>query len=210
MVAQERTSASFAPSSRDPIPHYHGDVLRQLLIAAVVLILVTAPFYSNSLKVELPFMVLGALVLASLAAMANPHKPSVFILSVIAAGVGFVIYQMWALNQYAESSWLQFILREIIAIVFLTAFYFSLKTVRSFALHTIGRRRRKGEFGKERSLRSPEVRESIKETYKSEFLPWFLQNRGDAKRRASSEGQAAAEEGSSSNTKKSEDETPPL
>ena len=128
------------------IPHYHGDVLRQLFIAAVILMLVGAPFYANALQIQLPFLIIGALVLAGLAALANPHKKWIFVVSAIAAGAGFVIYELWALQQYAGSSWVQFILREVIALVFLIAFYFSMKTVRAFMLGRLGKHDEAGEF----------------------------------------------------------------
>lgn len=130
----------------DLIPHYHGDVIRQLFIAAVVLMLVGAPFYAGALQVQLPFLIVGALMFAGIAALANPHKKWIFVASAVAAGTGFVVYELWALQQYAESSWIQFILREVIAIVFLIAFYFSMKTVRAFVLGRVGKHDEAGEF----------------------------------------------------------------
>ena len=41
---------------------------------------------------------------------------------------------------------MQFIWRELIAIIFLVAFYFSVKTVRAFILHQIGKSQQVGEF----------------------------------------------------------------
>lgn len=142
MAQEEYTSQPY----EEPIAHYHGDTMRQLFIAAVVLMVVGAPFYADELRIELPFLIVGALSFAFLAALANPHKRLIFMVGAVAAGLGFVIYETWALYTYAESSWLQFILREIIAIVFLVAFYFSTKTVRAFMLGRIGKHDEVGEF----------------------------------------------------------------
>lgn len=128
------------------IPHYYGDVVRQVFIAAIVLMVVGAPFYVDVLEDKLPFLIVGALTLAGIAALVNPHKKWVFIAAAAAAGVGFVIYETWALNQYATSSWIEFILREVVAVTFLTGFYFAMKTVRAFVLHKVGKHDEAGEF----------------------------------------------------------------
>ncbi len=128
------------------VPHYYGDTIRQLFIVNAGLILIGAPFYADSLRAELPFEILGALILAGLAALVNPHKKSFLFANAVAAGVGLLFYETWALSQYETSTWTQFVLRELIAIIFLFAFYFSVKTVRAFVLHQIGKSERVGEF----------------------------------------------------------------
>ena len=131
------------------LPHYYGDYVRQFFIAAAALMLIGAPFYASFLFVELPFEIAGALVLVALAALTNPLKKGTLLADAIASGVGMVVFESWALLAYYDSSWVQFILREIIAIIFLVAFYFSMKTVRAFALHQIGKHDYAGEFDEE-------------------------------------------------------------
>ena len=146
-IIRAMTDEEYLPQKyEEPIPHYHGDVVRQLFIVTVILMVVGAPFYTETLRTQLPFMIAGALVLAALAALANPHKKWVFLAGAVAAGLGFVVYETWALYQYATSSWLEFILREVIAVTFLVAFYFSMKTVRAFMLRKVGRHDEAGEF----------------------------------------------------------------
>ncbi len=131
------------------VPHYYGDYVRILFLSATGLMLLGAPFYADSLRIELPFEIVGALVLAALAALANPHSKTVLAADAIAAGVGMVVYGTWALFSYSESTWVQFILRQGIAIVFLAAFYFSMKTVRAFLFHKVGKHDEAGEFEEE-------------------------------------------------------------
>jgi hypothetical protein len=128
------------------VPHYYGDAIRQLFIVNAGLILIGAPFYADSLRAELPFEILGALILAGLAALVNPHKISFLFANAIAAGVGLLFYETWALSHYETSTWTQFVLRELIAIIFLFAFYFSVKTIRASMLHQIGKSEVVGEF----------------------------------------------------------------
>ena len=133
----------------DTIPHYHGDVVRQIFIVGAALLLIGAPFYSSSLWLELPFEIIGALVLIALAALANPHQKTVFMLGAAASGAGLVIFQTWALAAFQESTWFQFALREVLAVLFLAGFYFCMKTVRAFLMHKIGKHDEAGEFDEE-------------------------------------------------------------
>lgn len=131
------------------IPHYYGDYARQLMIAAAALILIGAPIYGNNLRVEFPFIVLGSLIIVGLAALINPRDMWVSAASTIFSGVGVLAYGAWGMFEYSASNPITFILRLAIAIVFLFAFYFSLKTVRSFLLNQIGKREAVDEFESE-------------------------------------------------------------
>lgn len=133
----------------DNIPHYHGDSVRQLFASAAALMLLGAPFYSDFLRAELPFEIAGALVLVAIAALINPHNKSVFAASAVVSGVGLIVFEAWALYAYRDSTWAQFILREVISILFLAGFYFSMKTIRAFMLHSIGKHDEAGEFEKD-------------------------------------------------------------
>lgn len=134
------------PQLGPKVPHYYGDVVRQLFVAGAVVMLVGAPFYTEALRVQFPFILCGAIVFVALAALTNPHNKTVVIADAIAAGVAVFVYETWALFQYAESSWIEFILREVIALNFITAFYFSMKTLRAMLLGQIGKRETVGEF----------------------------------------------------------------
>jgi len=133
-------------SSPGGVPHYHGDFVRQLFIAGAAIMLLGAPFYTGTVRTLLPFLVCGALVLVALAALTNPHKRNIMMANSIVAGVGLLIYETWALFSYAQSTLIEFTLRQLIAFVFMGAFYFSMKTLRAMALGKIGKRPEIGEF----------------------------------------------------------------
>lgn len=149
------------------ISHYYGDQVRVLFVVAAGLMLIGAPWYANSLRTELPFEITGALILVALAALINPHKKSLILATAVAAGVGAVVYETWALYEYFDSTWTEFILRQTIASVFLFSFYFSMKTVRAFALHQVGKHDEAGEFDEPTSGREKKVGDG-------EFMPWFF------------------------------------
>lgn len=128
------------------VPHYYGDVIRQLFVAGAVVMLVAAPFYTEDLRMQFPLILLGAIVFVGLAALTNPHNKGVIIADAIAAGVAVFLYETWAFFDYTSSTWFEFGLREIIALNFMAAFYFSLKTLRAMLLRQIGKREVVGEF----------------------------------------------------------------
>ncbi len=131
------------------IPHYYGDSARQLLIAAAALVLIASPLYGNNLRIEFPFIVVGALIMVALAALINPRDMWVSAASSIVSGVGVLVYGAWGIFEYDSINPIAFILRLTIAVIFLFAFYFSLKTVRSFMLNIIGKRETIDEFESE-------------------------------------------------------------
>jgi hypothetical protein len=134
-------------SSGGTISHYYGDWVRAFFLGAAAVMLLGAPFYADNVRAELPFVVVAALVVVCLAALTNPWKKSILIADAIVAGVGMLVYQIWALNGYGVTGHTSFILREAISIIFLFAFYFSVKTVRAMILNQIGKRASLDEFG---------------------------------------------------------------
>lgn len=114
--------------------HYYGDVVRAFFLGAAVIMLLGAPFYSDDLSTQLPYIVVGAVVLVGLAALTNPRETWIVVLDVAAAGIGAISYESWALMQYHAEDPIQFVLREAPAIIFLLAFYYSVKTYRAMML----------------------------------------------------------------------------
>ena len=120
------------------IAHYYGDYVRQIFIVAAIIMLLAAPFYTDNLSIELPFIVAGAILLIFVAALTSPQKQNIISADAVASGVGFVIFEMWALLNYQTVPVYTFVLRQVLAILFLLAFYLSTKTLRSMVMHTIG------------------------------------------------------------------------
>lgn len=120
------------------IRHYYGDLTRQILLGAAALMLIGAPFYTSNFKVQVPFIVIGAIVIVGLAALMNPSKRVIAIATATASGLGAVSYELWALWFFSAADPIAFVLRQACAILLVFAFYFSLKTVRSMLMGLIG------------------------------------------------------------------------
>lgn len=131
------------------VPHYYGDAVRQLMLGASALMLIASPLYGTNLRIEFPFVIVGAIVAASFAALANPRDSWIAVANTVVAGAGLVIYAAWGIFEYDTISTVAFVLRLTIAVVFLFAFYFSMKTVRAFMSHQIGKRETVDEFDEE-------------------------------------------------------------
>lgn len=122
------------------VRHYYGDAVRGCFLAAAALMLLGAPLYSSGdeLLANIPFIVVGIVVIVALAALTNPYKRWVITLDAVAAGAGAALYGLWALTEYQNAGPLEFVLRGFIALLLLFAFYFSMKTLRAMMLHQIG------------------------------------------------------------------------
>lgn len=128
------------------VPHYYGTTTRQLLLGAAALMLVASPFYTTDLRTEFLYIVIGVVVIVACAALLNPHSKWVSVVTALVSGVGVGAYAMWGLFEYDAISPVAFVLRLAIAVILLFSFYFSLKTVRAFMLHQIGKRGSVDEF----------------------------------------------------------------
>lgn len=128
------------------ISHYYGDYVRQIFMGSAALMLVSAPFLAGDIPAALPFEIGGALVIAILGALTNPARQISMLANAIAAGVGIIVYELLALNAFYSGAMIAFIEREILAIAFLFALYFSLKTLRNMVFRMIGRGSRFGDF----------------------------------------------------------------
>lgn len=144
----EGEGGGYAPFGRywPNVPHYYGDYVRQLMFGASVLMIFGAPYYSEDVRVVMPIVVIAVIVLIAFAALTNPWKQNIMMYDAVANGVGLMIFQVWALLEYESSTPLAFVLRQALSLIFLTAFYFSIKTLRAMMLDQIGKRDTLDEF----------------------------------------------------------------
>ena len=138
---REKVVKGLGPSyaTFNTIPHYYGDATRGLLLGAATLLLISSPLYADAISTQFIFIVFGAIVTVIAAAFTDPHKRASLMADAVVGGVGLAVYAGWGLMGYSAINPVSLVLRLAIALIFLFAFYFSLKTVRAFALHEIGK-----------------------------------------------------------------------
>lgn len=123
-----------------PIPHYYGDSIRNLfLIAAALLmasVLIDKALFAFYLFLGV-FMLLGLVILAGLT---SPFRRLSIIADTFAAGGLFIFFEYSALlgssSVFVNSIDIPFILRQLLAIIFLLALYFCIKTLRGMPTGT--------------------------------------------------------------------------
>ena len=128
------------------IPHYYGDYVRQIFMLCGAAMLIFSPFLAASIPGALPFEIGGAILVAILGALTNPARQLSMLADAVVACIGVITYELLALNAFYAGTLVAFVEREALAIGFLFAMYFSVKTLRNMAFHTIGKREKVGDF----------------------------------------------------------------
>ncbi len=138
--------AMFSLTRRHDIPHYYGDYVRMLFVAAAVIAAVAIPVFGDLLPFSIFTQVAGIIVFVLLAGLTNPHSKTLFLVDAVISGTGALFLESIAISQYATTPFLLFAAREAGALVLLFAFYYSVKTLRAMMLGKIGRMERPSEF----------------------------------------------------------------
>lgn len=128
------------------IPHYYGDAVRKCFLLIACGLIFLAPVVGGYMPSLLPIAIVGAVILVCLAALTNPRKQWVMGANALTAGVGLIFAELIALMAYGSDEIVLFLTHQAIALVFLFALYFSMKTLRAMMLGTIGRRGRPSEI----------------------------------------------------------------
>lgn len=130
------------------VRHYYGDTVRVMFLSAAIVYAVAMPLFGELLPIGTMGGIAVVLALALFAGITNPHSKIVMILDVAIAGVGLFLLQNAALMYFSVDGVMLFILREASVILFLIAFYESVKSLRSMLLGTIGHDPTRDEFTK--------------------------------------------------------------
>ncbi len=117
---------------KHPFSHYYGDDVRRLFLLASVGILLGVLFYQDLLPfVGQLFVMAGVLLLALFAGLVNPLEQKFIKVDLMLAAVGFLIFEYAAATGAQTSPIPESIIRQALALVFLFAFYFATKSLRT-------------------------------------------------------------------------------
>ena len=128
------------------IPHYYGNYIRVIFIAAAALAAFSIPVWGDVLPIGSLPQIVGIVILVVLAGLTNPHGTVVLWVNAIVSGIGIVFIENAAITLFSIDDVPIFLAREIIVLLLLAAMYFSIKTVRAMASHQIGHTTEVGEF----------------------------------------------------------------
>jgi hypothetical protein len=113
--------------------HYYGDVVRSSFLAIGIVLAVTILVDIQLITVYLVVGVVGILALVVLAGMTNPRSPRLIQSEALISGIGFVFFEYMAIAAFHASQTFAdpvFFLRQLLAVLFLIALYFGVKSVR--------------------------------------------------------------------------------
>ena len=116
--------------------HYYGDLVRSLFMLAAIIMLVTLPFLVGKLPVPIYLSIFIIIVIGALAGLTNPLQKWVSILNATISLAGLSVFEYFAAKSYigVKLGTLYFVTNQTLAIVFLFALYYSVKTIRAMYL----------------------------------------------------------------------------
>ena len=116
------------------IPHYYGDVVRILFLIAGVIILLSLPFYNGLIPINTSVSTVCVILLAFGAAIVNPQHMWIVLVNTVIAAVALAIFEYYAVVGYGVEETILVIVRQLLAVLFLFALYYSGKTLRAMLM----------------------------------------------------------------------------
>jgi hypothetical protein len=129
---------NFQPIQWSIIPHYYGDIVRVLFVIIAIMSAFSIPVFGDLVPIGTFTQVVGIVMLVLLAGLTNPHSTTVLWADTIIAAAGVILLENAAISYYSIDAIAIFLVREILVLLLLIALYYSLKTVRAIAQHTLG------------------------------------------------------------------------
>lgn len=123
-----------------PVPHYHGDTVRIFFLIGGVIILATLPFFKNLLQIGTGFLPVFVVLLALGGAIVNPFQRWIVIIDLIISASAVILFEYAAVIGFGEDLFFLSIVRQVLAIIFLYALYYSGRTLRAMFMHQIGKK----------------------------------------------------------------------
>jgi len=111
--------------------HYYGDLVRKLFLAGGVIMIFGLPFMKNLFNLPIYIPLTAILVLAYLAGLTSPRQHLVTWFNLAVATIAFVVFEIYAVRLFKSSDAFWFVANQLEALIFLTALYFSTKTLRA-------------------------------------------------------------------------------
>ena len=121
--------------SDEQIPHYYGDIVRRLFIAAGVIMILTLPFFNERIHLP-PFVSLLAItVIGFIAGLINPRQKEIVAIQTVIAIVGAIAFGQYAVSAYEIANDAYFWVNLILTLIFFFSLYYSTKTLRGTVLY---------------------------------------------------------------------------
>ncbi len=114
----------------EPIPHYYGNIVRKIFLICGLVMLITLPFLKENISSPVFYSILAILVLTFFAGMTNPKHKGIIVSDIVVSVLAFGIFTHQAITKSDGFLDLFFITNLVLSLLSLTAFYWSVKTIR--------------------------------------------------------------------------------
>lgn len=118
------------------VPHYYGNIVRTLFMAASALLLLSILLDKDLLVFNLLVGVVLIVALTVFAGLTSPRNYFIIVIDTVVAAALFLLYEFFAVAAYYKYDTLAneiFALRQGIAFISLGALYFSIKSLRGLS-----------------------------------------------------------------------------
>lgn len=126
------------PVNKHLVPHYYGDLVRKYFLVAGFVLLYATLEDRELLGFYLSVGMISILASVILAGLTSPTKRRIVIYDVIISIILFLIFEYLSVSAYSDRHnffEIVFFLRQLLAVIFLTTLYFSIKTLRGVKFH---------------------------------------------------------------------------
>lgn len=134
-IAVDDTSGDKLKITVEPktVIHYYGDNVRRYFLAGAVVMLLSLPLVYASVRVPAYISVFVIILLGLSAGFTNPRQRSAAILNVVIAMAAVFVFENEAVLTAGRSGEtnLYFWINQVLAVIFLVALYYGIKTLRS-------------------------------------------------------------------------------
>lgn len=112
--------------------HYYGDRVRTLFIIGALVMVAGLPFVAEDISLPLIVSITGILVVSVAAGITSPQFVWSSILNIFISLYAVVEFEWYAVHWYNNHSGVDFffVINQVLAMIFLIALYFSVKTFR--------------------------------------------------------------------------------
>src|SRR3989338_21055 len=136
MAIRDLDTFSLITGKTKNLHHYYGDFVRGVFLTGSVAVLLSLPLFVHILASSILYPVVTIAVLVISAGLANPAPRGAMIFNIIVSAGAVIFFEYQALLAWRMSDhvdWHQnflFIESHVLALLFLFALYYSIKTVR--------------------------------------------------------------------------------
>ncbi|KKW09496.1 MAG: hypothetical protein UY44_C0001G0061 [Candidatus Kaiserbacteria bacterium GW2011_GWA2_49_19] len=118
--------------------HYYGELVRKFFLFGGVVMLVSLPFFSESIPASPTFSLLSVVAISLAAGLINPLMRSAVLFNILVSVAALVIFEYQTMRLYTEVSlggeWTFFVINQVLALNFFFATYYGAKSARGFFL----------------------------------------------------------------------------